>query len=78
MLAIKETGHGTQTQRLIQKGCRALIALSSVLMHKQVSADLGIGLSTPNKWVKAFSEEFSPAEPDQSVMRENERLRREN
>lgn len=29
------------------------IALTSGLMHKQVASDLGVGLSTLNKWVTA-------------------------
>jgi transposase len=31
------------------------IALTSGLMRRQVSADLGVELSTLNKWVTAFS-----------------------
>lgn len=54
------------------------IALTSVLTRRQVASDLGIGLSTINKWVKAFSDETSPVGPDQDLLRENERLRREN
>jgi transposase len=56
----------------------ARIALTSRLTRRQVSADLGVGLSTLNKWVKAFSEEASPTGPDQNLMRENDRLRCEN
>jgi transposase len=56
----------------------ARIALTSRLTRRQVSADLGVGLSMLNKWVKAFSEEASPTRPDQNLMRENDRLRREN
>jgi transposase len=33
----------------------ARIALTSGLTHRQVSADLGVGISTLTKWVKAFS-----------------------
>jgi transposase len=33
----------------------ARIAPTSGLMRRQVSADLGVGLSTLNKWVTAFS-----------------------
>ncbi|MFT6062236.1 MAG: transposase, partial [Paracoccaceae bacterium] len=54
----------------------ARIALTSCLTRRQVSADLGVGLSTVNKWVKAFSEEAAPAGPDQNLVRENDRLRR--
>jgi transposase len=34
----------------------ARIALTSGLTPRQISADLRVGLSTLNKWVKAFSE----------------------
>ena len=54
------------------------IALTSGLARRQVASDLGIGLSTINKWVAAFSDEASPVGPDQDLLRENERLRREN
>lgn len=54
------------------------IALTSGLTRRQVASDLGIGLSTINKWVKAFSDEASRTGPDQDLLRENERLRREN
>jgi transposase len=56
----------------------ARIALTSGLTRRQVSADLGVWISTLNKWVKAFSEEAPPTGPDQSLVRENDRLRREN
>ena len=36
------------------------------------------GLSTLNKWVKMVSDETGPPDPDQNLLRENERLRREN
>lgn len=54
------------------------IALTSGLTRRQVASDLGIGLSTINKWVKALAVESSPVGPDQDLLRENERLRREN
>ena len=54
------------------------IALTSGLTRRQVSADLGVGLSTLNKWVKAFDEDAIVSGPDQDLARENERLRREN
>jgi transposase len=56
----------------------ARIALTSGLTHRQVSADLGVGISTLTKWVKAFSKESALAGPDQNLARENDRLRREN
>lgn len=54
------------------------IALTSGLTRRQVSADLGVGLSTLNKWIKSFDEEAVGSGPDQDLARENERLRREN
>ena len=54
------------------------IATTSGLTRRQVASDLGIGFSTLSKWVKAVSDEAEPPNPDQSLMRENERLRREN
>ena len=54
------------------------IAQTSGLTRRQVASDLGVGLSTLNKWVKAISDEAGPPDPDQSLLRENERLRKEN
>lgn len=54
------------------------IALTSGLTRRQVSADLGVGLSTLNKWIKSFDEEAVVSGPDRDLARENERLRREN
>jgi len=56
----------------------ARIALTSGLTRRQVAADIGVGLSTLNKWVKTFSEETAPVGPDQALVREIELLRREN
>ena len=54
------------------------IAPTRGLTRRQVASDLGVGLSTLNKWVKAISDEAGPPDPDQNLLRENERLRREN
>lgn len=54
------------------------IATTSGLTRRQVASASGVGLSTLNKWVKAVSDEAGPPEPDQNLLRENERLRREN
>ena len=54
------------------------IATTSGLTRRQVASDLGIGFSTLSKWVKAVADETGPPDPDQSLLRENERLRREN
>ena len=54
------------------------IAQTSGLTRRQVASDLGVGFSTLNKWVKMVADEAGPPDPDQNLMRENERLRREN
>ena len=54
------------------------IAPTRGLTRRQVASDLGVGLSTLNKWVKAISDETGPPDPDQNLLQENERLRREN
>ena len=53
------------------------IAQTSGLTRRQVSLDLGVGLSTLSKWIKAFADEEIVSGPDQDLARENERLRRE-
>ena len=54
------------------------IALSSGLTRRQVASDFGIGLSTPGKWVRAVSDEAKVPAQDAELLRENERLRKEN
>ena len=54
------------------------IALTSELTRKQVASDLGIGLSTLNKWVTAHRDTEVVSNKDLDLARENERLRREN
>lgn len=54
------------------------IALSSGLTRRQVASDSGIRLSTPGKWVRAVSEEAKVPAQDAELLRENERLRKEN
>lgn len=53
------------------------IALTSGQPHKQVAADLGIGVSTLGKWIRLYGEREKAPWGDQALMRENERLRRE-
>ena len=50
------------------------IALTSGLTRRQIESDLGIGLSTLGKWLRAVSE----AAQVPAHLRENERLRKEN
>ncbi|AFO90414.1 putative transposase [Phaeobacter inhibens] len=54
------------------------IALASGLTRKQVASDLGVGLSTLNKWVTAHRDTKVVPDKDLDLARENERLRREN
>ena len=54
------------------------IALTSGLTRKQVASDLGVGLSTLNKWVTAHRDVDLVSDKDLDLARENERLRREN
>ena len=54
------------------------IALTSGLTRKQVVSDLGVGLSTLNKWVTAHRDTDVVSSEDRELARENERIRREN
>jgi transposase len=54
------------------------IALTSGLTRRQVADDLGVGLSTLNKWVTAHRDTDVVSSEDRELARENERLRREN
>ncbi len=53
------------------------IALTSGLTRKQVASDLGIGLSTLNKWITTHKATGEVSREDQELSQENERLRRE-
>ncbi len=54
------------------------IALTSGLTLKQVAGDLGIGMSTLNKWITAYRDTDVVSAEDLSLAQENDRLRREN
>jgi len=54
------------------------IALTSGLTRRQVSSDLGVGMSTLHKWVKIYRDTGIVSKDDQSLVKENERLRKEN
>ncbi len=54
------------------------IALTSGLTRRQVADDLGVGLSTLNKWVTAHRDTDVVSVEDRELARENEQLRREN
>jgi len=53
------------------------IALNSGLTRKQVADDLGVGMSTLNKWVTAHRDSGVVSKEDLSLAKENDRLRRE-
>ena len=53
------------------------IALSSGLTRRQVASDLGTGLSTLGKWIRAISDEAKVPERDADLLCENEQLRKE-
>ena len=46
--------------------------------RKQVADDLGVGMSTLNKWITAHRDTDVVSKEDLSLAQENDRLRREN
>ena len=54
------------------------IALTSGLTRKQVADDLGVGMSTLNKWITAHRDTDVVSTEDLCLAQENDRLRREN
>jgi len=54
------------------------IALTSGLTRKLVADDLGVGMSTLNKWITAHRDTNVVSQEDLDLAKENERLRREN
>ena len=53
------------------------IALTSGLTRKQVADDLGVGMSTLNKWITAHRDTDVVSRDDLGLAHENNRLRRE-
>ncbi|MGB0506771.1 MAG: transposase, partial [Pikeienuella sp.] len=53
------------------------IVLTSGLTRKQVAGDLGVGMSTLNKWVTAHRDTDEMLKGDLGLAWENDRLRRE-
>ena len=53
------------------------IALTSGLPSKQIADDLGVGISTLNKWITAHRDTDVAWHEDRELALENERLRRE-
>jgi transposase len=74
--ALKETDYGIKrTDEIRQDAVR--IALTSGLMRKQVADDLGVGMSTLNKWITAHRDTDVESKEDLSLAKENDWLRRE-
>jgi len=72
-----ETGYGKIHSEEFKRDA-VRIALTSGLIRRQVASDLGVGLSTLNKWVKMVSDGTGPPSLDQNFLRVIERLRRGN
>lgn len=53
------------------------IALTSGFSRRQIADDLGVGVSTLNKWVSAHRNTDVVSAEDRELAQENERLRRE-
>ena len=53
------------------------ISLTSGLTRKQIASDLGVGMSTLNKWITAYRDTDVVSKEDLSLAQENDRLRRE-
>ncbi len=60
-----------------QRMIRGIIFPEDGLSRRQVADDLGVGLSTLNKWVNAHRDTDVVSAEDRELARENERLRRE-
>ena len=64
-----------QTEEFRQDAVR--IGLTSGLTRKQVADDLGIGMSTLNKWIKVHRDTDLVSKKDLDLAKENDLLRRE-
>ena len=53
------------------------MALTSGLTRPQLSSDLGVGLSTLNKWVQKHQHDDLMSGPHEDIEKENARLRKE-
>ena len=54
------------------------IALTSGLTRRRVADDLGVGMSTLNKWITAHRDTDVVSKEDLDLAQENDRLRRDN
>jgi transposase len=75
--ATREMNGGTETTNEFRQDV-VWIALASGLTRKQVADDLGVGMSTVNKWITALRNTDVVSREDLDLIRDNDRLRREN
>ena len=61
-----------------QKTVRGTVFPEDGLSRKQIADDLGVGMSTLNKWITAHRDRGLVSPEDRELALENERLRREN
>jgi len=54
------------------------IALTSGLTRRQVSSDLGVGMSTLGKWINIYRDTDVVSSDEQELLGDNKRLRKEN
>ncbi len=57
---------------------RGIIFPEDGLLRKQIADDLGVGMSTLNKWITAHRDTDVVSHEDRDLALENERLLREN
>ena len=74
--ATKEIDYGTKTNGRIRADA-VRIALTSGLTRKQVADDLGVEMSTLNKWITAHRDTDVVSKEDLVLAKENDRLWRE-
>ena len=77
MFAMKEIWNGKKKYTDEFRRDAVRIAVTSGLTRPQVSSDLGVGLSTLNKWVQKHQHDDLMSGPHEDVEKENERLRKE-
>lgn len=53
------------------------IALTTGISRRQIADDLGIGMSTPNKWITTHGDTDVVSNEDRGLALANDRLRRE-
>ena len=75
--ATKKIDYGTEMDGRIPPRCGAYCT-DQRATRKQVADDLGIGMSTLNKWITSHRDTDVLSKEDLGLTQENDRLRREN